>query len=478
MKLSFVSLNQNRGDTYPMGLLALMSYLNSIKDLSFDMVLIDANFEKNILQKIIESKPDIIGISAMTIEYSGAIKLAKQLKKQLNVPIILGGVHISTLPTSLHPSFDLGVIGEGEETILELLQIYSKKKEFLIADLKSVKGIVFHNLGQKIINGSRGFFELDSFPIWDRTLLNPEYFKPKRMHTGKSGICETIMTSRGCPYNCRFCSTKSFWKKVRFHSPHRVVDEIKYLYGLHKLDHIIIWDDLFSIDRVRIKEIICLLDEENLLGKISFSCNLRANLVDENLCSLLKELNVVYVGFGFESGSNKILQWLKKNNSLTVQQNRKAAKLCKDFGFIVEGSLIFGSPGETIGDMKKTLNLIDYFIKIKLDNVWSFTLTPFPATEAWEIAKKRNKVNDYEMDWDILSLHNINEPLLLDESITKDQFMDIFLESRRKLKYFKWQKIKKDFINGNILHMIKNTLKNPKLLTNLIFKKHTVAENK
>jgi len=478
MKLCFVSLNQNRGDTYPMGLLSLMSYINSIKDLSIEMTLIDANFEKNVLQKIIEAKPDIIGISAMTIEYGQAIDLAKELKKQLNVPIIVGGVHISTLPTSLHASFDIGVIGEGEETILELIKIYSKKNEFLIEDLKSVKGIVFHNFGQKIINESRGFLELDSFPIWDRTLLNPGYFRPKRMHTGKSGICETIMTTRGCPYNCRFCSTKSFWKKVRFHSPRRVVDEIKYIYELHKLDYIIIWDDLFTIDRERIKEIIHLLDEEGLLGKISFGCNLRVNLVDENLCNLLKELNVVYVGFGFESGSDKVLQWLKKDNSLTAQQNREAAKLCKDSGFIVEGSLIFGSPGETIEDMKKTLKLIDYFIKIKLDNVWSFTLTPFPATEAWEIAKKRNKVNDYDMDWDILSLHNINEPLLLDKSITKNQFMEIFLESRRKLKYFKWQKIKKDLINGNILHMIKNTLKNPKLLTNLIFKKHTVAEAK
>lgn len=460
-----------------MGILSLMTYLKHYSEFPLEMTLADANFDTNLMDKVISFKPDVVGISAMTIEYAQAIEFAKELKKRLNVPIILGGVHISTLPTSLHSSFDMGVIGEGEETLLDILKLYNQKKAFLPDDLRTIKGIVFYANNEKCITEPRVFLDLDNIPIWDRSLLNQGYFKPRRMHNGKTGVSETIFTTRGCPYNCRFCSTKSFWKKVRSHSPEHVVKEIKYLYDIHKIKFIVIMDDLFTADRARIKEIIRLLRQEDLLGKITFSCNARANLVDENLCKLLKEMNVVYVGFGFESGSDRILKWLKKDDSLSAEKNKKAAKLCKDYGFIVEGSLIFGSPGETIDDMNKTLELIDYFIKIKLDNVWPFILTPYPATEIWEIAKQRGKVKDNEMDWNLLSL-NGTEPILLDETISREQFMQVFLQARKKLKYFKWKKIITDLRNGQIRFMFKNAIKNPALLTNVLFKSHVVSEVK
>ncbi|MFA5887105.1 MAG: radical SAM protein [Candidatus Nanoarchaeia archaeon] len=468
MNLCFVNLNDNGGTVYPLGILSLMTYLKQYSEFPLEMSLADANFDMDLMDKIICSKPDVVGISAMTVEYGQAIEFAKELKKRLNIPIILGGVHISTLPLSLHASFDIGVIGEGEETLLEILKLYAQKKTFLPDDLRAIKGLIFHNNGEKCMTEPRAFLDLDKIPIGDRSLLNQKYFKPRIMHTGKFSVFDSIFTTRGCPYNCRFCSSSSFWKKVRYHSPQHVVNEIKYLYDIHKIKFIAIIDDLFIADRNRIKEIISLLKHEDLLGKITFSCYARVNLVDDDLCRLLKEMNVVLVGFGFESGSDRMLKWLKKDNSLSAEKNRKAAKMCKDYGLMVEGYLLFGSPGETIDDMNQTVDLIDYFIKIKLDNLGLFVLTPFPATEIWEIAKQRGKVNDCKMDWALLSLTR-DEPLLLDDSISKEQFMQVFLKARKKLRYFIWKKIMRDLKNGNMLLMIKTAIKNPKRLTNLLF---------
>ena len=121
-------------------------------------------------------------------------------------------------------------------------------------------------------------------------------------------------------------------------------------------------------------------------------------------------------------------------------------------------------------------NIYCYLIKIKVNNIWSFILTPYPGTEVWEIAKERGKVNDEDMDWDSLSLQNVDNPLLLDDSVDKEEFKKVFLEGRKKLKYFKWQKIRRDLLSGHVLSMLRNALKNPKLVTDLIFKRHTVSE--
>ena len=134
MKLCLVSLNENRADTYPMGILALMTYVKKKADFPVELALADANFDSDLFLKVKESRPDVVGISAMAIEYSRAIKLAKKIKEELKVPIILGGVHISTLPTSLHDAFDFGVMGEGEETLLDLLKLFNEKKKFAFED--------------------------------------------------------------------------------------------------------------------------------------------------------------------------------------------------------------------------------------------------------------------------------------------------------------------------------------------------------
>jgi radical SAM superfamily enzyme YgiQ (UPF0313 family) len=140
---------------------------------------------------------------------------------------------------------------------------------------------------------------------------------------------------------------------------------------------------------------------------------------------------VTTINFGFESGSEKILHYLK-GGSVTVEDNRRAVLLGKKHGLSVVGSLIFGSPGETIDDMKETLKFIDFFDKNGGDNLWHFVMTPFPGTPIWELAKERGKVSS-DMDWSLLRHHNIDKPMLLEPGIDIEDFKRIYNEAEEKI---------------------------------------------
>lgn len=471
MKLALVCLNKQEGGEYipPLGLVSIATYLKEY--LGFENTrILDINFE-DIYKSFVEYEPDIIGIASMAIEYGKAIKFAEKIKEHnRNIPIIIGGVHISTLPSSLKECFDIAVIGEGEETMLELIQLFEKKGKFSKIDLKKIDGIAFYDKNKLIITNRRELIEpLDKIPIPDKRLLNKKYFeRRKNFGTGKYSVVAYMLTSRGCPYRCVFCSTSIFWKKVRFNSVGRVVSEIKELVEDYKVDHISIWDDIFTINRPRLKEIASRLMKEHILDKVSFGCQPRANLVDDELCKILKSMNMETVDFGFESGSERMLRYLK-NGSVTVEDNKGAIKLCKKYGFRIYGSLIFGSPSETIEDMKETLDFIKFTIKNGADYIWSFVMTPFPGTQIWEIAKKRDKVSD-NMNWDMISHQNIGNPLLLDQNINLKDFKKIFFKARSKLNYFKWKLLMRSLLN-NPIETLKKGFFNPVKSFKILFKK-------
>ena len=310
-------------------------------------------------------------------------------------------------------------------------------------------------------------YPLDNLPMLDKSLIDKRYLKKKVLPDGSYGVLAHLLTSRGCPYKCVFCSTSVFWgNKLRYHSPERIASEILDYIKNYNASYIIIWDDLFAYKKI-IRELRDVFRKYKI--KIPLTCNLRANLVDDELCVLLKEIGVVRVGFGFESGSSRYLKYLKAG-SVTLDDIHKAILTCKKHGLFIGGSLIFGGPGETLDDMKDTLKLIDFMIDNGVDNVWSFVMTPFPGTEIWEIAKKRGKVNDFQMKWDLLSHQNMNNPILLDDNISIDDFKSVFIQSRIKQQHFRWKKIKYDIVH-NPFSILKGIFKKPEILYGLLFKK-------
>lgn len=239
---------------------------------------------KDIREEIEKFKPDIAAISSVSQNYQRAVEYAK-IAKEYRLPVIIGGIHITVMPATLTKEMDVAVIGEGEETIVELFRLYKQKRKFIKKDLKKIKGIAFKERNRLVLTPRRELIEpLNKVPLPARDLItigNPTY----------------MFTSRGCPYRCTFCASSRFWGRVRFFSAEYMVKEIKHLvenYGINRIDF---WDDLFIAHRRRLNDLLLLLKKEKLLGKVSFGCMVRSNLVDEGLAKVLKNWNQLLPGF-------------------------------------------------------------------------------------------------------------------------------------------------------------------------------------
>ncbi|TFH46852.1 MAG: B12-binding domain-containing radical SAM protein, partial [ANME-2 cluster archaeon] len=271
-------------------------------------------------EKLLSLKPDIVGISSVSQNFNRAIYYGEMIKKELDIPLIVGGIHISALPHTLPDCFDIAVIGEGEQTMLELLEMFDKNG-LDQAKLEQINGIAFHDNTKIQITERREVIDpLDRIPFPARDLLNV-------------GSHTSMMTSRGCPYKCVFCSSSMYWNKTRYFSAEYVVEEIKELVDKYKVNMIDFWDDLFIANKKRLEQISRLLKEEGITDKVSFNCQARANLIDNQTLMNLKNMNTNQLSFGFESGAQNVLNYLKKK-SVTVEQNRNAVFLSKKYGFI------------------------------------------------------------------------------------------------------------------------------------------------
>ncbi len=461
LKIALISLQEDAERVPPIGLVYLATYLRDIIGLENNNVKILEKNYSDIEEELEAFSPHIIGFSSMTVDYGKVIDFAKKIKNNYNIPFILGGVHISTLPVSLNKVFDIGVIGEGEKTFGELISHYLKKESFQEKDIKKIHGLVFFNKDKLEISPQRAPIKnLDELPLPDFKFVNRNYFKKEEIPSiSDTGIKCYLISSRGCPYRCVFCSTSHFWGRMRFHSPDYTARIVKKFIEDFGSDYIKVLDDLFTINSKRLRDLKVSFEKYGVLEKIkAIECQPRANLMNDELCLAMKELKIKTLNFGFESGSDKILKWLKKE-SVTVEMNKNAILLCKKYGFYAYGSLIYGSPGETIEDMEKTNEFIDFAIKNKARYMWSFIATPFPNTIFWDIALKRGKVSK-DMDWNLLSHHNLDSPLLLDENINNEEFKRVFLKGRKKLTKLKIRLIF-DFVLNNPIKTSKMILTEP-----------------
>ncbi|MFH1508142.1 MAG: radical SAM protein [Candidatus Omnitrophota bacterium] len=406
-----------------LGLAYLASYLRKYSSVREIHIL-----EKNVLAKLKKIRPNAVGIFSVTQTFNEASLVAGIIKKELNnIPVIIGGYHISALPYNLSRDFDVGVLGEGEETLRELMEVVSKHG-FRSDFISRINGIVFHRGGSVEVTDKRKFIEnIDSIPFPARDLL------PKTPFPG-------IITSRGCPYKCIFCSSANFWGNPRYHSCDYVVDEMTQLIRVNRAVHISIWDDLFIANLPRLEKIDSLMAKKRINKKVSLGCALRSNLVNPKLCALLKSMNVKRVSIGFESGSQKILDSLKCS-SVTVEQHIKAVELCKSAGFHISGTFMVGSPDETEEDLLNTLSLVK---KLKLHGGGSLSLTvPLPGTSLWEYAKQKKLVGE-AIDYSRIGIMStdFSDPdgfkgILLTDKISRTAFFRVAQEIQRETnKYY------------------------------------------
>lgn len=418
MKLSLLNipgeLSDIESDHPPLGLGYIASYLKKYHG-NVDIEI------SSTLDDVIKFKPDLIGITGYTQSFNIVEDVCANLKQHLDIPIILGGHHISAIPHTLPESCDIGVIGEGEETMLQLLRNY---EEFgcLKNNLSDIKGIVFKNDDFVITEKREPIEPLDKIPYPSRDLLN---IRTQQTH---------IMTSRGCPYRCTYCSSCIFWDKVRMFSPEYVVDEIEILIENYNIKHIYIYDDIFVLNEKRVQKISELIEKKGINAKVAFSIQARVNLISDNICKYLKKMNVTSIGFGFESGSDDVLKKLKGGN-ISVSQNENAIRLCEKYGFGVFGPFIIGTPDETKDDVLKS---IEFFKSHPLESTEIFIATPLPGTQFWDYALDKGLVN-YEMDWSVLNpyisdpLQILNRNIILSEKLSKNELYELYIKFKSEI---------------------------------------------
>jgi len=356
----------------------------------------------------VDAAPDLVGVSASSLNIKQAVELAREIKKRRPVPLLLGGVHLSALPQSLPEAFDVGVIGEGEQTFVELLQAWQADGRLLPERLRGIPGLVFRDAGRLVQTPRRPpIADLAEVPPPDRSVLRGDF---RRAH---------VLTSRGCPYRCRFCSSRVFWEKWRPFPVATVLAEIDDLVAHYGTEEIHFFDDLFAVDAARLAAIADGVASRGYPGRVKFSCTVRAEAADEAVFTQLARLGVDRITFGAESQSPRLLQWLKGDGA-SVEANRRVLELARRFGMRCRPSFIKGVPGETGDDLLATYEFILRSVRERrIDYFEVHTLTPFPGTAVWDLARERGLV-DEAMDFDELRVPW--ERLYLNEAMPKTSF--------------------------------------------------------
>lgn len=379
-----------------------LAYLAAVSEQRGDEVRIfDQDVEDERLEDVVRSyQPDIVGITSNTPQVKQGWLCARIVKSvKPDTLVVQGGPHVSALPeeSAARPEIDIVVRGEGEETWLDLCNTLERVKagnaHFRIGDLHDpqnglldrVLGITYLTTAGKIRHTHERppIANLDALPF-----PAYKYFKMERYSSLQPAIDAiakgksfSMMTSRGCPYRCTFCSQSVMAEKWRARSPENVVAEWRHLVEDWGAEEIGILDDSANIDRKRLYRLSELLIQEGLHKKAQWIMinGIRANIADVELLGKMKEAGCKRVAFGVETGDEEILDSIDKR--VTHEQIRQAFKNAKKVGLETVGFFIIGLPGDTEETMEKTIRLA-----CELDPlVANFSMmTPYPGTKVWE----------------------------------------------------------------------------------------------
>jgi len=413
----------------PIGILSIAAFLE--KDdhevFVYDCYGLKASLSiQNNVKEILKYQPDIVGFSTTTSGFPNGYEIATVLKKASpEIQTIFGGPHISAMGGALlekYENIDVLCVGEGELTFSEVANG---------KPLSSIDGIVFRDNGKVVTNSVRSYIsDLDTLPF-------PAYEKlegfPKKYHLPLfSSILKpgaTMITSRGCPYQCSFCDRSVFKNKFRYNSAEYIYDHICHLNKRFKVQHIIIYDDLFTTKRDRIIELCELLIKKPL--KMNFNCMVRAGHIDDELLSLLKQSGFLQLSIGIESGDPEVLQSIKPG--VNMEAVRQDVIKIQAHGLRAKGLFIMGLPGETETTIQKTS---DFAVSLGLDDMNMSKFAPFYGAPVW---KSITEFGTLDNDWKKMNCLNF---VFVPHGVSSSKRLDQLYNEHVKRFYSdsKWRK--------------------------------------
>lgn len=372
----------------PINLMYLAAALEkaSIKVKIIDDDLHNMGYEKvaDLASKI---KPLLLGITSTTATIKDSLKYIKMAKELLpNTLTVIGGSHVTFLPVETlksEESLDVVVVGEGEETIVDLFEKYEKNG---MNQLSEVPGIVYRHNDKIKQNKPRPLIKnLDDLPFPARHLIPFSSYKTSRNQAGG------IITSRGCVFSCKYCSSSLIMgKKFRTRSPENVVDEIQLLAENYGIGELAFLDDIFMLNKKRATEVADEIKNRGL--DLSFVASSRVDMVNRQFLEHMKNAGMSTLYCGVESGSQRVLDLMGKG--ITLKQAEDAVKAAKDVGLDVMGSFVIGYPGEKPAEIDQT---IDFAIKLDPDYSQFSIITPFPGTPLYYELKEKGLLGS--TDW-------------------------------------------------------------------------------
>ncbi|MCM8787141.1 MAG: B12-binding domain-containing radical SAM protein [Candidatus Omnitrophica bacterium] len=318
----------------------------------------------------------LIGISVHSgMTASFCLELAHQIKKQWRKPIVVGGPHVSVCYKDfLLKGIDFAVIGEGEKPIFDLLCAMLTKSSY-----KNISGIVCADTIEQLITTNTVPIDELPFPAWDLVPLE-KYWSLNMTHSPVQGRFAPMITSRGCPFNCAFCSTPLISRRRwRGCSPERVIAEIEYLKTNYGVEDIFIQDDNFNADPKRVLNICALIEKRSFKIRFTLPSGVRLENIDDEVIYALARAGFTYLCLAPESGSSRIRHRLNKH--LDEERLYAVQRLCRKNKIRTGAFIIIGTPQEKAYDILMTARLIAKLLFRGLDDVSIFIFSPIPGSK-------------------------------------------------------------------------------------------------
>jgi len=382
--------------------LGILSLAGMIREYGYEVDVVDAHADsltlEDVRDRILESQPDVVGLTAMTVMISAAAAILKIAKEEGKITI-LGGVHVTAEPIRTlqrYPFIDFAVIGEGEVVFTEFLEKLGdgQGKETEILSLAHRKG------GEIVVNSRRNFFkDLDEFPPPAFDLV-PNLFNHYRLSVFKSKKFKSVglVTSRGCTGKCTFCDLGVVGRGYRSHSADYLIRLMKDLYNNYGVTDFLFYDDLFVGSRPRLKEVCDIIIKENL--PFTWNCCARVDFMHTDMLDLMKKAGCWLIEYGIESGNQRIMDSMRKN--ISKEKIREVIEATDKAGIVTKGNFIFANLGETHDSI---MDSIEFARSMPLTYFQHTFLSPLPGSEIYETA---SKYGTFDPEWDSMNTFQIN----------------------------------------------------------------------